>query len=100
MHADDEVKVDAEIDIAAKDVIELEQPKDPVIHATAIVQKSPYQSFSLDEWDSILRFITNKDHLKKNVMSVEYCQSASGDLSYSGFTYSVVLKNLVRTKNL
>lgn len=100
VHADDEVKVDAKIDIAAKDVIELEQPNYAIIHATAIVQNSPNQSFSQDEWDSILRFITNKDHLKKNVMSVECCQSASRDLSYSGFTYSVVLKNLVRTKNL
>ena len=64
--ADGDVKEDTKIDVVTddNDTIECEQAKHPIIHATAIVQNSPYQSFNQDEWDSILRFITNKDHLK------------------------------------
>ena len=91
---------DVQIDTGSNDVAEFKQPAVAVIHATAIIQNSPYHSFSQDEWNSILRFITNKDHLKKNVTNVEYCQSSSKDQGNTCFMHSVLLKILVKTEPL
>ena len=42
-----------------------------IVHATAVVENSPYMAFSNDEWGSLLRFIANKDHMKKNIADVK-----------------------------
>ena len=89
---DSVAKEDAKIVLPTNDTTECEQAKHAVIHATAIVQNCPYQNFIQDEWDLILRFITNKDHLKKNVMSVECRQLSNRDSKGNLFTHYVGLK--------
>ena len=77
-----------------------DRPINAAIHATAIVQNSPYGNFNQDEWNSIFRFITNKDHLKRNVCNVEYCQFRSQNLGNNSFVHTVGLKIIVNTDSL
>ena len=44
------------------------------IHATAVTTNSPHEEFTNDEWGSILRFVADKEHMKKNVADVKYGQ--------------------------
>ena len=54
----------------------IEQPKEVAIHATAIIENSLYAGFCQDELDSIVRFITNNEHLKKSEVLQSYNESA------------------------
>ena len=70
-----------------------------VVHATGVVENSPYSKFDGEEWVSMLRFIGSKDHLKKNIVDVRKCHSksiANGDK----FKHVVGLEIIVNAKAL
>ena len=42
-------------------------PPELTVHATAILEDSPNSYVTQDEIDSLVRFITSKEHLERNI---------------------------------
>ena len=63
--------------VAAVNTAQVDFTENVVVHATAIVDNSPYLKFDNEEWVSLLRFIGSKDHMKKNVLDVRKCDLKS-----------------------
>ena len=74
-------------------------PTVAIVHATATFEKSPFQSFSNEEWDSLLRCIVDKDHLKRNVVDVQCCGTSSRQ-AFEGFKHTVEVLIKVKTEAL
>ena len=70
------------------------------IFGTAFIEKSPYNALSQDELDSIQRFIFSNDHMKKNIVNVEFNPISSRESSSGCFQHIVGLKIFVKTINL
>ena len=70
------------------------------IHATAIVEKSPHTMFVEEEWDSLIRFIYSKEHLKQNIEKVRHCNSTSRDYMSGLYQHNVKIELLVKTSSL
>ena len=70
------------------------------IHATAVIENSPHETFSNDEWVSVLRFIADKEHMKKNVADVKYGQTKSRMLGNGISRHTVELEIFVKTEFL
>ena len=47
-------------------------PQVVTIHATAIYNDSPNETLTNDEVDSLVRFLTNIEHLSRNILNIEY----------------------------
>ena len=72
-------------------------PPQIVIHATGVIENSPYTAFANDEWESIVRFITSKEHLRKNIKDVKYSYLTTRACSDNLFVHVVGLQILVDT---
>ena len=70
------------------------------VHATAVFEDSPNKLVTQDEIDSMVRFITNRDHLARNVSDVRYLVSSSRELHDQKFRHNVQVEINVRTANL
>ena len=99
----DEVDTVASKDVCADESEKIldrgEQSACVTLNATAVIENSPYGSFCQDEWESILRFATDKDHLKRNIENFKYCHSTTKRLQ-DAFVHSVNLEIQVRTTSL
>ena len=84
--------------------ISQESPKEfpPLItiHATAIIDESPNAALTNDEIESVIRFLTNSDHLKRNIRNIEYDYLSSREFRNNKFKHTVGLKIEVKTENL
>ena len=76
------------------------RPEVVIIQGTATIDNSPFNYLAQEELESILRFITSKDHMKKNITNVEFNYLWSRDSEGGKFRHSVGLKLHVRTSNL
>ena len=70
------------------------------IHATAVIADSPNAALTSDEIDSLMRFLTNRDHLQRNISNIAYEYLCSEPLRNCKFKHTVGLKIDVRTENL
>ena len=70
------------------------------INATAVIADSPNAVLTSDEIDSIMRFLTNRDHLQRNIRNVDYEYLSSDPLRNCKFKHTVGLKIDVKTENL
>ena len=78
----------------------VEKPPVATVHATAFIENSPNVNFCQDELDSVIRFITNKEHLVKNVANITYCESSTRKQENGLFSHMVRLELLVKTESL
>ena len=78
----------------------IDTPQLATVYSTAIVENSPYPSFCTEEWESIGRFATNKDHLRKNVSNMKYCRSFTRDNGNNLFEHTVEVEFLVNVGSL
>ena len=76
------------------------EPQLVTLHSTAVIDNSPFSSFSQDEWESIGRFATNKEHLRKNILNIRYCQSSTRYTGSDLFQHIVEIEIVVSTKSL
>ena len=76
------------------------QPEIVVIHGTVIIDKSPFNLLAQEEVDSISRFITQKEHMKKNIMNIEYNLLSSINSECGLFRHTISLRLFVKTVNL
>ena len=67
------------------------------IHATAVLNNSPFSRFDQEEKESILRCIAAKDHLRRNIEDVEFCNSSSRMCSNNLYQHNIDVVFLVRT---
>ena len=70
------------------------------IHATAVITNSPHEEFTNDEWGSILCFVADKEHMKKNVADVKYGQVTTRIVEKGVSMHMVELEIVVRTEIL
>ena len=53
-----------------------------------------------DEVESLIRFLTNRDHLQRNIKNIEYSYLSSGELLNGKYKHTLGLKIEVKTENL
>ena len=71
------------------------------VHATAVFKNCPNAQLTQDDIESLGRFITCTDHLKKNVATVHHDLVFSDGVDMNGtFQHSVQVRIVVRTENL
>ena len=87
--------------VAAEDrIIENQKPSVVIVHATAVIEDSPHRAFMQEELDSTVRFITNKEHLQRNIERIEYGEISSRETSGGKNKHVVDLRIMVKTANL
>ena len=100
----DEEKTEALKDICSEESEKIlnsgEESACITLNATAIIENSPYGNFCQDEWESIIRFATDKDHLKRNIKNLKCCHSTTRRLENNAFMHSVNLEIQVRALSL
>jgi len=91
-----------EKDNTVKQVSSSEQlPEIVVIHAKACFERCPNDILFQDDLDSLTRFVTSKDYLKKNITSVEFDRVTFDGVDEGGtFEHSVQLRIAVLQRNL
>ena len=70
------------------------------VHATAIFENSPNSNVMQDEIDSLVRIITSKNHLARNVNDVLYSILPSTEFGNQTFKHTVQVQINVKTANL
>ena len=70
------------------------------VFATAIIKGSPFSTFATEELDSLVRFLTDKEHLKRNILNIEYGLTSSRECSDKSYQHVVSLKLTVSTASL
>ena len=70
------------------------------IHATAVLEDSPFSTLMQEEVDSLVRFVTNKEHLARNIENIVYDHLSSREFRSTRFKHTVALKLIVKTANL
>ena len=85
--------------IESKDAVVLPEIVD--VFATATFSLCAYSQLSQDDLDSLYRFITSKEHLKKNIASIHYDKIYSlGSDNAGTFEHAVQFRIGVRRQNL
>ena len=69
------------------------------IRATAIIDQSLYDTFTNNEYRSLLKIFTHKEHLKKNIENIEYDHHSTYK-SDEKFKHVVVIRVYVSTSSL
>ena len=70
------------------------------VHATAVIESSPFTQFSQEEWGSLLRCLACKDHLTRNIEDVKLCSSSTQKCASNTFKHEVKILILVRKESL
>ena len=70
-HNAKEVTDTAAVAIAAKACLENTVPPVMRIHATAVIDNSPNEALTNDDINSVVKILTNRDHLVKNIGNTE-----------------------------
>ena len=72
------------------------------IYGTVIIENSPFQAFVQEQLNSLVRFLTAKEHLKKNIMNIDVNPLSSREFNEGSgtFKHTVGLKLSVKTANL
>jgi hypothetical protein len=101
LNSESPVETDAEIVQNSATVDdEHERPVIPtIIHATADIEDSPNGNLIDEELDSLLRFITSRDHLKQNNNNIEFEHVSTREFR-TKFKHLVGVKINVKTVNL
>ena len=90
----------AEAKLIEKEAVD-DLPEIVVVHATAVFRNCPNVSIAQDDLDSVARFITSKDHLVKNIDSIQYDRISNHGMDNNGtYEHSVQVRIAVRRKNL
>ena len=90
----------AEAKLIEKEAVD-DLPEIVVVHATAVFRNCPNVSIAQDDLDSVARFITSKDHLVKNIDSIQYDRISNHGMDNNGtYEHSVQVRVAVRRKNL
>ena len=71
-----------------------------IIHGTAVIEDSPFNTFVNEELDSLVRFITSKEHLQNNIKNIEYTHLSTREFRHGKFKHIVALKIHVKTSSL
>ena len=71
-----------------------------LIHGAATVDNSPFNSFAQEELDSVVRFITDKDHMKKNISHIKWKLISTRINEDSSFQHIIGVTLTVKTSNL
>ena len=82
-------------DLCVKASGDSDAPQLATVYSTAVIENSPYPRFSNDEWESIGRFATNKDHLKKNIININHCRSFTRNTGIDLYEHTVEILILV-----
>ena len=72
----------------------------PVYAAAAVLDESPNVTLTNDGIDSIVKVITSKDYLKRNIANLEYTHLSSRELRDQKYIHTVGLTIFVRPENL
>ena len=103
---DDTVKVSANV-AAMEDMNPLDSkvsemlPKLVDVYATATFSQCPNSQLTQEYLDSLYRFITSKDHLKKNIANIYYDRIYDLGANHAGtFEHSVQFRMAVKSQNL
>jgi hypothetical protein len=75
-------------------------PTIAVVHATAIFEDCPSSVVTQDEIDSLVRFLTSKDHLSRNIDNIVYNVLSSREFRNERFKHTVQVQLNVKTANL
>ena len=67
------------------------------IHVTAVLENSPFSKFDKEEKESILRCIAVKEHLRRNIEDVTFCDSSSRMCSGNLYQHIVDVVFMVKT---
>ena len=78
----------------------LEKPEIVNIYGTACIENSPFECVAQEELDSMMRFIMSKEHLKLNILHVEFSNLSTRQLNGGRFNHIIGLKLSVKTTNL
>ena len=78
----------------------LEKPEIVNIYGTACIENSPFECVAQEELDSMMRFIMSKEHLKLNILHVEFSNLSTRQLKGGRFNHIIGLKLSVKTTNL
>ena len=70
------------------------------MHATAIFENSPNEIVTQDEIDSLVRFITSKDHLARNVNDIQYSVLSSREFGDRKFKHTAQVMINMKTADL
>ena len=70
------------------------------IHATAVLDDSPNVTLTNDDVDSLVRILTAKDHLNRNISNIEYSHLSSREFRNKKYKHTVGLKIHVKTESL
>ena len=103
LNVDDLASNVSKVEIKHEDKLSSESAERPLlvtIHATGVIENSPYSVFNNDEWGSILRFLASKEHLKKNIEDVKYTSLRTTESSKNLFVHVVELQILVKRHQL
>ena len=79
--------------------IAIKVPDIVTVYATATFENSPSR-LTQDEVESLGRFITNKEHLKRNIADVQVDHFSSQEVRAGYFKHTVQIKISVRTAGL
>ena len=63
------------------------------------IENSPFERVAQEELDSMIRFILSKEHMKINILHVEFSNVSTRELNEGGFKHIVGLKLSVKTTN-
>ena len=89
------------IDSGKSNIQEVQTHSDVVlIYGAATVDNSPFNSFAQEELDSVVRFITDKDHMKKNISHIEWKHISTRINEDSSFQHIIGVTLTVKTSNL
>ena len=75
-------------------------PEVVVIHGTAVIEDSPFNTLVQEELESLVRFVTSKEHLRINIENIEYIHMSTREFRNNKFKHIVELKLSVRTSSL
>ena len=78
----------------------LEKPEIVNFYGTACIENSPFECVAQEELDSMMRFIMSKEHLKLNILHVEFSNLSTRQLNGGRFNHIIGLKLSVKTTNL
>ena len=70
------------------------------IYATAIIEDSVYATLVNDDVESLVRFLTSKEHLLRNIAHIEYNPLSSREFRNSKFKHTVQVMLHVKTEHL
>ena len=99
IHVDDTVEV-SKVESRNENSVCAGPPKLIEIHATAIFDKSPTHYLSQEEYESLGRFVTNLEHLQRNIQNVVVDSYSTRNNDDGTFMHTANVRIHVKSKHL